>query len=189
MTVEPTERTADSSLPHAPPFALLLLLFWLSILGHEAAHFGVAALVYSPDELRTGLLPRGPQLLAVGAGPLFTVLLLGASAVGLRRSQHSTWKLAWSSLVVSAVSRIALVGPGTLLGTAINDEQTLGRLLGVSPRILWCGEALLALVALTCVVREWKPTARPTLVQWMAVTLVVGWVTTLVIGPMLGLPI
>jgi hypothetical protein len=182
-------RPAATTLPSAPPFVLLLVLFWLSVLGHEAAHFGVAALVYSPEELRTGSLRSGAQLLAVGAGPLFTLLLLGASVVGVHRSHGATWRLAWSSLFASAASRIALVGPGTLLGTAINDEQTLGRVLGVSPRLLWCGEALFALMAPTFVMRAWMPAMRTKVVQWITVTLVVGWGSALVLGPMLGLPI
>lgn len=117
-----TTNTANPGVPEVPPILILLVLFWLSILGHEGAHFGVDALVCSFDELRSGVVSIWPQLLAVGAGPVFTLLLMTISVVGTRSSHNTTWKLAFSSLVVSAASRIAIVGYKTLRGTAINDE-------------------------------------------------------------------
>ncbi len=184
-----TQNTASPEVPATPPILLLLVLFWLSILGHEAAHFSVGALVYSPDELRSGIVRSWPQLLVVCAGPVFTMLLMTMSVLGARSSQNATWKLAWSSLVASAASRIAIVGYGTLRGTAINDEQTIGRILGISPRAIWCAEALVAVACIVYVARMWSPGVRPQIMQWIVVTVVVGWAVTLVAGPLLGLPI
>lgn len=184
-----TIESAGTGVPAVPPILLLLVLFWLSILGHEGAHFGVGALVYSSDELRSGVVSGWPQLLAVGAGPVFTLLLMTISVLGARSSQNATWKLAWSSLVASAASRIAIVGYGTLRGTAINDEQTIGSILGISPRVIWCSEALVALACIVYVARMWSPGVRTQILQWIAVTVVVGWAVTLVVGPLLGLPI
>lgn len=190
------ETTADALLAVETPsqtgalwLALLVVLFWLSILGHEGAHFGVGALVYTPEELRSGVLRAGSQLLAVGAGPVFTILLLGGSVLGVRSSRSRSSKLVWSSLVASAASRIAIVGPGTLLGTAVNDERTVGRIIGWPPSLLWSGEAVVATLGVLYVLRAWPRGMRQRVAQWLVVTIVIGWVTTLVIGPLLGLPI
>jgi hypothetical protein len=42
--------------------------------------------------------------------------------------------------IAVALSRLVFIGLAQLLGAAINDERTVGRLLGASAVVLWASE-------------------------------------------------
>jgi hypothetical protein len=163
-------------------------VFWVSLLGHEAAHFGMAQLLYSQNDLAAGSVSPRAQVFVVGAGPTLTLLvLIGCAAYAWRSPhRHSLWIP--YALAYSAASRLAFVAPGTLLGTAVNDERTVGRLIDVSPRLLWSLEALIATIALFIVSTRWPAASRRSL-SWMMVGIAMGWASALTLGRAAGLPV
>jgi hypothetical protein len=171
-----------------PWVAVSFGMYWVSLLGHEGAHFGMARLLYSPTDLAAGIVPAWPQLFVVGAGPRFTLLLLilcASYAVG-RGAKASA---SVTPLAYAAASRLALVAPGTLLGTAVNDERTVGRLLHVVPVLLWSGEALVATVALVIVSANVPPGMERRSTAWMVLGIILGWMSAFTVGRAVGLPV
>ena len=105
----------------------------------------------------------------------------------MRVERVSFIELRSSDKLASLNNRI--VGPQTLLGNGLNDERTIGRILDVSPRVLWSLEAFVAAVGLVLVARAWPEEGKRTVFLWLALMVLMGWATTLTLGPLLGLPI
>jgi hypothetical protein len=162
-------------------------MFWVSILAHEAGHFGVAAVAYST--VHVAKLPDHAALWVVLAGPLvtWTILLACGLAVTVQR-RDGVLKL-WIALGMGAASRIAFVGPGTLLGTAVNDERTVSGILGVSARLVWMAEAVVAALILSWMIRQFPSGTRWRTATWILIGTSLGWGSALTFGRWIGLRI
>lgn len=167
--------------------AITLAMFWIALLGHEGAHAGVAHFAYSPGDLSAGHVSQSGQLLVVAAGPIFTLAMIVACAISSTR--WSWGRAAAITAVAFGVSRLLLIAPGTLFGTAINDERTVGPLLGVSARLLWTAEALVGAAAVFVVWRASLIADPSRSVGWIAVGIVIGWLSAFTLGRVIGLPI
>jgi hypothetical protein len=162
---------------------------WISLLAHETGHFAVAAARYST--LHKSQLPADAELSVVSGGLVVTAGILAACglAVGVFPKQRTSTLRLCISLAMGAASRYVLVAPGTLLGTAVNDERTIAPLLGVSARLIWFVEAGFAAFVLWWLL-QWVPSpSRSRLVLWIAAGISIGWVSGLTFGRYLGLPI
>jgi hypothetical protein len=122
---------------------ILLVTVWGTILGHEAAHFGIARLVYRPADLAANRVPTGPHIATVAAGPVFTLLTVAIGVAMMPVVRTSRGRAIVSGVIGSAASRILLIAPPTLLGHGGNDERTLGDVTGISARLLLGVEVLL----------------------------------------------
>lgn len=164
-------------------------MFWVSILAHEAGHFGVAAIGYST--VHVAELPAQAELSVVSAGALVTLTILAASGlvVGVAAHRGDVMLRFWISLAIGAASRIVFVGPGTLIGTALNDERTIGGLLGMSAGLLWAAEAGFAALILSWLIRQLPRLTRWRTVAWILIGASIGWGSALTFGRYIGLPI
>jgi hypothetical protein len=162
-------------------------MFWVSILAHEGGHFGVAAVAYSTVHLAK--VPDHAALWVVSAGPAVTwAILLGCGlAVTVRRRARVLQLLI--ALGMGAASRIAFVGPGTLLGTAVNDERTVSGILGVSARLVWMTEAVAAALIMSWMTRQLPSGTRLRTGVWILIGTSVGWGSALTFGRWIGLRI
>jgi hypothetical protein len=166
---------------------ITLAMFWIALLGHEAAHAGVAHFAYSPGDLSAGQVSSSGQLLVVGAGPVFTLAMIVACIISATR--WSWGRASAITAVAFGVSRLVLIAPGTLFGNAINDERTIGPLLGVSARLLWTIEALVGAAAVFVVWRANLIAEPSRSVGWIGVGIVIGWLSAFTVGRAVGLPI
>ena len=168
-------------------FGITFATFWIALLAHEGAHLGVAHFMYSPTELATGRVRPIDQLLVVGAGPAVTTAMIVACAAVTRRLGKAA--AVGIAAIAFGVSRILIISPATLLNRGLNDERTVAQLTGVSARLLWGAEALVAIAAVAFVGRgtpiaQWRRS-----VFWIALGIAGGWVSALTIGRAIGLPI
>ena len=161
--------------------------FWIALLLHEAAHFGVAQLMYSPIELSSGYLPPRDDLLVVGAGPTVTLAMIVACAAATRQLRRA--RAVGIAAIAFGVSRILMIGPTALLNTGMNDERTVAQLLGVPAGVVWIVEALIATAAVSFVALT-TPLAQPhRSVMAIAAAIVLGWLSAFTVGRAFGLPI
>jgi hypothetical protein len=155
-------------------------LFWITLLMHEAAHFGMLGVLKPTSH---------PNVVVVSAGPVVTALIIIGTALyssthsGLRATQTAV------SIVWGAASRIVLVGPGILLGTAINDERTVAQIVGVSARLLWAVELLIVGLAVYYVTLRLPSGTRGRTLLSVAIGILLGWVSAFTLGRAIGLPI
>ena len=185
-------ETGDSWPPRAFSRAMLLaiafVVFWAAELGHEAAHFTVGRLTHVAVHLPNGLRHRRAQVATWGAGPLFTLVVLGVSAVFAARSVSARATTVALAFACSAASRTVAIAPGTLMDGA-SDERTVGALLGVSPQSLWMAELLFAVACLTVIVRRVPVRVRRPTLAWIGIGVVVGLISALTLGRAIGIPI
>jgi hypothetical protein len=182
------EATADPRSSLATAITGLVTV-WAAVLGHECAHFAVGRLVYSPTDLATGHLPTTAHVATVAAGPIFTLLTVVGSALLVDAVRTWRTRLILSTVIGCAASRLLLTAPPTLLGRGGNDEQTLGTLTGVSPRLLWSIEVAVVVWSIIAVARHWPVRDRRSTALWVIIALVVGWATAIPLGRAAGLPI
>jgi hypothetical protein len=168
-------------------FGITFATFWIALLAHEGAHFGVAHVVYSRTELATGRVSPFDQLLVVGAGPAFTLAMIVACAVVTPRLRRAA--AVGIAAIAFGVSRILVISPATLLNRGPTDERTVAQLTNTSPRLLWSVEALVAIAAVAFVARSTPMPRRRRSVLWIALGTVAGWVSALTLGRAIGLPI
>jgi hypothetical protein len=165
----------------------ILVVFWVAFLLHEAGHYGTAAL------LRVSIdgsgASRWSHFAAVAAGPAVTLALALLCVVAVTKVKHGVWLAAAVALASSAVWRFVLVAPATFFRNGVNDEATLGRILGVSPRLIWLCEAMLGAAAWYLVFRAVPIPQRRKVLGLLLVGMVVGTVTVVVLGRALGLPV
>jgi hypothetical protein len=162
-------------------------MFWVSILAHEAGHLGVAAAAYSTVHL--GELPDDAALWVVSAGPLVTWAILLACGLAVTVQRRDSVRKLWIALGMGAASRIAFVGPGTLLGTAVNDERTVSGILGVSARLVWMSEAVVGALILSWMISQLTSGTRWWTTGWMLIGTSIGWGSALTFGRWIGLRI
>jgi hypothetical protein len=163
--------------------------FWVTLLAHEAAHFVVARAVYTGGELSAGRPRPASQLATVAAGPLVTLAILVASALATRARRRLRVRLVLNALAGGAAARLLLIGPGTLIGSAANDERTMGRLLGVPPQLIWSVEAGVGALCLAVTLRSLPPSERPVLTAAVTAGIVLGIATAFSAGRAIGLPV
>lgn len=166
-----------------------LVAVWLAVLGHEAAHFGIGRLVYSPRDLASGHLRLRPHITTVAAGPLFTLLTVAGSVIVMPLVRTWRGRVLVGTVLGSAASRLLLTAPPTLLGQGQNDERTVGHLLGVSPRLLWGLESVLVFWAIFVAAKYIPENERRSIAAWVCIALVIGWATAFPLGRAAGLPI
>jgi hypothetical protein len=157
---------------------------WVTILLHEGAHYGMAALLAPPGA------PRGlDRSLITGSGPVSTLVIILVGAIAAGRVTSEFWKVSMFAAVWGAASRVILVAPGTLLGTAGNDETTIAPVLGVSARSMVLVELLVMLAGLYLVHSAFRRNGRIPPLRVVLVALLVGWFTAPTFGRAIGLPI
>jgi len=161
--------------------------FWIALLAHEAAHWGVARVVYSPTDLSTGRVAPHDQVLVVSAGPTFTLATIVLCAALTTRVRKA--RAIGIAAIAFGVSRILIIAPATLLSRGMNDERTVAHLLGVPARLLWIAEAAVAMAAVAFVARATPVAQRRRAVIWIGVGIVAGWISALTLGRAIGLPI
>ena len=173
---------------HAQLTLVLLgfVVFWLQLLGHEAAHEIGRDLFTGSDDL-TRRWPRRVQVAYFAAGPLFTLLLLAAAALAARVQDRRVQPIA-VALALSTASRFAFIIPGSVLGLA-SDEHALSGLLHLPPLLLGLGELVFVTAALWVACRALPEPARRPVVAWMAVGIAVGLAAALTFGDALGIPV
>lgn len=154
--VMPSSSSSSALHPRAA-FAAGFLSVWLAVLAHAGAHLLAAALLYSPDELANPPLPALEQLVTVGAGPMVTLLIVGVCAAAARKGVSPPVAVWLAAGALGAAARIVLVGWDTLRGTALNDERTLGVLLGVPAQLIWAVELVFVAAAMIRVVGAVPP--------------------------------
>ena len=167
-------------------FWITFVTFWIALLGHEAAHFAVAHFVYSPGAFARRVAPRD-ELLVVGAGPTFTLLMIVVCAVGVRVLRQG--RAIAVAGVAFGVSRLVVIAPATLLNRGMNDERTVAHILNVFPPLLWIAEALVAAAAVVFVARDVPILQRGRSAVAIAAGLAGGWFSAFTVGRAIGLPI
>ena len=171
------------------PLALVLLafvVFWLQLLGHEAAH-DLARDLFAGSADLTGRWPRRVQVAYFAGGPLFTLFLLAAAALGAR-SQHRWLQPVAMALALSTASRFAFIIPGTVLGLA-SDERALSRLLHLPLTLLGLGELGFVAAALWVACGAVPQPARRPMIGWLLVGIAAGLSLALTFGDVLGVPV
>lgn len=166
---------------------MTFLAFGAALLGHEGAHFALAYCLYTRGDWASLQPPVVAHAAVVAAGPLFTLMTTLACALAAVR-----WRrLRWLTLAVPifGASRLVMIGPVTLIGKGVNDEGTLGRLLGMSPRWLWTIEALATAGAIAFISRRTAGGDLRRHFPWIVAGIVIGWVSALTVGRAIGLPI
>jgi hypothetical protein len=165
--------------------AAATLMLWVTVLLHEAAHFGLAAVLYTSQDLTSGSPPPLRQLAVVGAGPVTTLAMLaGALWIAQRRP---TPPLA-IVLGCAAATRILFIAPSVILGPGNYDESTIATILGLPVRLITGAETLVAIVAVVLLLRK-TPIPRRAAIAGTVIGILLGVVTIGVFGPLLGLPI
>jgi hypothetical protein len=167
----------------------------VTVLLHEAGHFNIAMLLYSPADLSASTPPPLKQLTVVGAGPATTLAILGwavwraarASAPG---STSPRWHLPLAVVLgCAAASRILIMAPAALRGPGNFDEATIAGIIGVPVPVVWGLEAAPALLAVVWLLRKMPQIGRGRSLAALCIGIVLGWVSMAMIGPILGLPI
>jgi hypothetical protein len=170
-------------------------VLWVTVLLHEAGHFDLAMLLYSPADLLAPVPPPLKQLAVVGAGPVTTLAILGwavwragqATALGSKSPQ---WHLPLAVALGAAVgSRILIMAPAALRGPGNFDEGTVAGIIGVPVQAIWSAEAIPALLAVGWIVSKMPHSGRRRSLAGICTGIVLGWISTVVIGPLLQLPI
>jgi hypothetical protein len=184
VNVQVAERSAGA----LRSVAVVIGCFWLAVLLHEAAHYSMAWLLDTTLQVAPIHRPSGAQLVVVSSGPLTTLAVVALSALIASRSraEPSLSVIAFSS---AAAARLLPIAPITFLGRAVNDEATIHRLVGVSPRVLWLLEAAIAAALMWIVLSRVEPRNRRRVVVLLVVGNLLGLVTALTLGRAIGLPI
>jgi hypothetical protein len=171
-------------------FVLAFTTLWIGILAHEAAHFGVAALLHYQEHLARGDSDSAENLAVVAAGPLTTILILAVCALMVTlRSRRDVRTQVSVALGFGAASRSLLIGLPILFGRGANDEITISQLLGISPRGLWIVEVTVVATMLWLVARGLDDRAKPRALRYLSAGIVAGWLSLFTIGRAMGLPI
>jgi hypothetical protein len=170
-------------------------VLWITVLLHEAGHFNLAMLLYSPADLMAAAPPPLKQLAVVGAGPVTTLAILGWAVWRARRatargSKSPAWHLPLAVLLgAAAASRILIMAPAALRGPGNFDEATIAGIIGVPVQAVWTMEAIPALLAAGWLVSRMPDPGRRRSLVAICAGVVLGWISMAVIGPMLQLPI
>ena len=171
------------------PLALVLLgfiVFWLQLLGHEAAH-EVGRDLFTGSADLTRRWPRRVQVAYFAGGPLFTLFLLAAAALAARVQDRRLRPVA-VAVALSAASRFAFIIPGTALGLA-SDEHALGGLLHLPLPLLGLGELVFVTSALWVACRALPQPRRGMVIGWLMVGIAAGLAAALTFGDALGIPV
>lgn len=166
--------------------AAATLMLWITVLLHEAGHFGIAALLYTAEDFTNGSPPPLRQLAVVGAGPVITLAMLAGALWTAQR--RPTPRLA-IALGCAAATRIFFVGPSVILGPGNYDESTVAVILGLPVRLITGAEVLFAVVAVVLLLRKPPVRGRRSAIAGITTGIVVGVLTVGILGPLLGLPI
>jgi len=156
-------------------------MFWIGLLAHESAHYGLFSILS-----RAGTVPEAFNYLPAAAGPLTTLTIVVATTLLSVRVRNETGQRTMFVTALTAASRLALTAVPTMLGR-VNDEQTVGTLIGVAAPLIWSAEALLTGALILWMVRSLPQHRR--LIGPAAFASVAGWVSALTFGRAVGLPI
>lgn len=196
----PSFVVADTQMSAANPSVLWWLtvgctVLWVTVFLHEAGHFNLAMLLYSPADLVASAPPPLKQLAVVGAGPATTLAILGwavwrAARATVPGSKSPQWHLPLAVVLgAAAASRILIMAPAALRGPGNFDEATVAGIIGLPVQVVWSLEAVPALLAVGWLVRKMPHPGRRRSLVAICTGIVLGWVSMAVIGPMLLLPI
>ena len=165
---------------------LTVVLFWVSLLVHEGAHFGTQAAL---RELLGPAQGARTRALTPAAGPLATVVLIVCCAFYARRAASNRQRLVAWALAVGAASRILLMAPVVVVGTGVNDETSMARAFDLPAGVFWGAEFLVAAPAMVIIYSLLPRESRARATLWIIVGVVVGWISAFTIGRAIGLPI
>jgi uncharacterized membrane protein len=159
------------------------IAFWVGLLAHEAAHYGVGRLVFTSDEWTTTTF-NVRRAAGSAAGPAITLIVVAACAV----LSGAAGRLRWVAVAaaVGAASRLALIAMPTMLGKS-NDENVVGLAMGISPKMLWAVEAVVTVLLMTVIARR-SGVSRHAILLSVGAALV-GWISAFTFGRAVGLPI
>lgn len=162
---------------------IAFIAFWAGLLAHEAAHYGVARLVFTPDDW-TSTAVSVRRAAAAAAGPGLTLTVITACALISGSMGRMRWVVV--AAAVGAASRLALIAIPTMLGKS-NDESVVGLAMGVSPKLLWAVEAVVTVLLMTVIARR-SGVSRHAILLCVGVALL-GWISAFAFGRAVGLPI
>jgi hypothetical protein len=165
--------------------AAATLMLWVTVLLHEAAHFGLAAVLYTSQDLTVGSPPPLRQLAVVGAGPVTTLAMLACALWIAHKRPAPPLAIV---LGCAAATRILFIAPAVIVGPGNYDESTIATILGVPVRLITGAETLVAVVAVALLLRK-TPVPRRDAIAGTVIGILLGVVTVGVLGPLLRLPI
>lgn len=172
--------------------AATLILFWATLLVHEAAHAAAAAwtvgsMPFTHEQLEA--LAATQRLPANAAGPFATILIVGVCAIGARIVRSPTAVLLLTATAVTTASRLVVILPATFVHGGYNDETTISSTLAVSPRVLWSMECLVISACCYVAIRRIESGRRFHLLWATAIASAIGWISAMTLGRWVGLPI